>query len=54
MGEAAAVRERLLAVQPGYAVQDALRGSSFEDPAQAEHYARGLRLAGLAEDGCGM
>ncbi len=53
VGEAAAVRERLLAVQPGYTVQDALRGSSFEDSAQAEHYARGLRLAGLAESGSG-
>ena len=49
LDEAAGVRERLLALQPGCTVQDAIRQSPSENPAQVEHYARGLRLAGLPE-----
>ncbi len=49
LGEAAGVRERLLALQPGCTVQAAICQSPSENPAQAEHYAHGLRLAGLSE-----
>ena len=53
LGEAAGVRERLFAIQPGCTVQHVIRESPSENPDQAEHYARGLRLAGLAEGDCG-
>ncbi len=53
LGEAARVRERLLAIQPGYTVQESIRRSPFQDAGQAERYAAGLRLAGLGEGGGG-
>jgi DNA-binding SARP family transcriptional activator/tetratricopeptide (TPR) repeat protein len=47
--EAAQVRERLLAIEPGFNVKQALLHIPYEDPAESEHYAAGLRLAGVAE-----
>ena len=47
--EAATVRERLLTIEPHFTVQEAIRRSPYENPAEMEHYARGLRLAGLPE-----
>ena len=49
MDEAAAVRARLLAIEPGYTVAEALRRTTYEQPSETEHYAAGLRLAGLPE-----
>lgn len=45
--EAAIVRQRLLAIEPGFTVQHFVRLSPFERDADTEHYAKGLRLAGV-------
>ena len=47
--EAASVRGRLLAIEPGYTVAMAIRRSRYEQSSETEHYAQGLRMAGLAE-----
>ena len=47
--EAATVRARLLAIEPAYTVQDAIRHSPFAQPADTAHYAAGLRTAGLPD-----
>ena len=47
--EAAAVLPRLLALEPGFNVRDAVRRAPVTLPADLEHYAEGLRLAGLPE-----
>ena len=47
--EAASVRNRLLAIEPGFSVAEALSRSRYEQPSETEHYAQGLRLAGLPE-----
>ncbi len=47
--EAASVRNRLLAIEPGYTVAEAIRRSRYEQPSETEHYAEGLRLAGVPE-----
>ena len=47
--EAATVLGRLLAIEPRFTVQEAIRRSPYENPAEMEHYAAGLRLAGLSE-----
>ena len=47
--EAATVRDRLLSIEPHFTVQEAIRRSPYENRAEMEHYAAGLRLAGLHE-----
>lgn len=47
--EAASVRARLLAVEPGFSVERFLATSAFEKDEHRDHYADGLRLAGLPE-----
>ncbi len=49
MQEAAVVRRRLLAIDPGFNIERTLRNSCYERPEDREHIARGLRLAGVAE-----
>ncbi len=46
-GEAAAVRSRLLAVEPDFNIAKALRRTPLRLDADRAHYAEGLRLAGL-------
>ncbi len=47
--EAASVTAKLLAIEPGFTVQAAIRRSPLEHAAEVEHYAHGLRQAGLPE-----
>ena len=47
--EAADVRARLLKLEPGFTVQDAIRRAPIVRPEDIAHYAKGLRLAGLPE-----
>ncbi|MCK8784733.1 hypothetical protein M0638_10100 [Roseomonas sp. NAR14] len=47
--EAARVRERLLALEPGFGVGEALRRSALQRDEDLDLYARGLRLAGLPD-----
>jgi DNA-binding SARP family transcriptional activator/TolB-like protein/Flp pilus assembly protein TadD len=47
--EAKAVLARLLELEPGFSVQDAVLRSPFTRPEDVERYADGLRLAGLPE-----
>ena len=47
--EATTVRDRLLAIEPGYNLQMAIRRNPYERAAEMDHYAQGLRLAGLPE-----
>jgi DNA-binding SARP family transcriptional activator/TolB-like protein len=47
--EAATVLARLLALEPGFTVQKFLASAPFEIAAHREHYAAGLRLAGVPE-----
>ncbi len=47
--EAAVVRRRLLAINPGFNIERVLRNSPFERAEDREHLARGLRLAGVTE-----
>ena len=47
--EAEVVRRRLLAIEPGYTVQRFLKTSPFERVDDREHFAAGLRSAGLPE-----
>jgi DNA-binding SARP family transcriptional activator/TolB-like protein len=49
LDEAATVRERLLAIEPAFTVQESIRRSPYENAAEMDHYAAGLRLAGLPE-----
>ncbi len=46
-GEAADVLGRLLAIQPGFSVNGFLADHPFARPGDAQHYADGLRLAGV-------
>ena len=46
--EAAAVRQRLLAIEPDFTIERFLRLSPFEREADREHYAEGLRRAGAS------
>lgn len=48
--EAEIVRRRLLAIEPGFTVAGFVRSSPFERPEDREHFAEGLRLAGLRRD----
>ena len=45
--EAARVCARLLTLEPGFSVQKFLESSPYEKAEHREHYAEGLRLAGL-------
>jgi len=45
---AAETRTALLALEPGFTVEEALRRSPITDPAGRALYAEGLRLGGLA------
>lgn len=47
--EADVVRRRLLAIEPGFTVRRFLKSSPFERAEDREHFAQGLRLAGLPE-----
>jgi tetratricopeptide (TPR) repeat protein len=47
--EANEVMVRLLKLEPGFTVRDAIRRSPIGSPADMERYAKGLRLAGLPE-----
>jgi tetratricopeptide (TPR) repeat protein len=48
--EIAAVRSRLLKLEPGFTVRDAIRRSPIGSPEGIERYADGLRRAGLPEE----
>lgn len=48
--EAQVVRRRLLSIEPGFTVAGFVRSSPFERPEDREHFAEGLRLAGLRLD----
>lgn len=48
--EARALRARLLDLEPGFTISDAVRRSPLTREQDLAHYAEGLRLAGLAED----
>ncbi len=45
--EAEVVRRRLLAIEPGFTVQQFVASSPFARPQDTEHVAQGLRLAGV-------
>jgi len=47
--EAAAVRRRLLALEPGFSVERFLTATPIERQTDREFYAEGLRLAGVSE-----
>ncbi len=47
--EAATVRNRLLAIEPGFTVAEAISCTRYEQPSETKHYALGLRMAGLPE-----
>lgn len=47
--EAAVVRRRLLAIDPGFTVEGHLKNTPFERTQDREHFAQGLRLAGVAD-----
>jgi DNA-binding SARP family transcriptional activator/TolB-like protein len=47
--EAASVRRRLLTLEPGFTVRAAIDRSALTQQADIEHYAEGLRRAGLPE-----
>jgi TolB-like protein len=47
--EAAGLRDELLALEPGFSVQEAIHRSPLLCPADLDRYAEGLRLAGIAE-----
>src|SRR4029077_10747911 len=47
--EAAAVLSRLLKLEAGFTVRDAIRRSPMNVPADVDRYAEGLRRAGLPE-----
>jgi TolB-like protein len=48
--EAAVVRRRLLAIEPDFTVERFITTSPLEREADREHYAQGLRLAGVPEN----
>ena len=47
--EAELVRARLLALEPNFSVSRFLASNAYELPEHSEHYAQGLRLAGIPE-----
>ncbi|HLJ06881.1 MAG TPA: hypothetical protein VKT26_11445, partial [Acetobacteraceae bacterium] len=48
--EAAVVRRRLLELEPDFTVERFIATSPFERDSDREHYAQGLRLAGIPEN----
>ncbi len=52
--EAAVVRRRLLAIDPGFTVRSHLEASPFARQQDRDHFANGLRLAGVAEGEHGL
>ena len=48
--EAAVIRKRLLAFEPGFTLERYIAASPFRDPAATEKLAAGLRLAGITAD----
>ena len=48
--EAAVIRKRLLAFEPGFTLERYIAASPFRDPAATERLAAGLRLAGITAD----
>ena len=48
--EAAAVRRRLLMIEPDFTIERFLAGTPLERESDRIHYAQGLRLAGIPED----
>jgi DNA-binding SARP family transcriptional activator/TolB-like protein len=48
--EAAVARRHLLAIEPDFTVQRFIETSPFERGSDRDHYAQGLRLAGVPED----
>jgi len=49
--EAAVVRRRLLAIEPDFTLERFIATSPLERDADRDHYAQGLRLAGIPENG---
>ncbi len=49
LDEAATVRERLATLEPGFSVTRFLAATPIERPEHREHFAEGLRLAGIPE-----
>jgi DNA-binding SARP family transcriptional activator len=47
--EAAVVRRRLLAIDPGFTVEAHLKNTPFQRAQDREHFAQGLRLAGVPD-----
>jgi DNA-binding SARP family transcriptional activator/TolB-like protein len=47
--EAEIIRHRLMSVEPGFSVERFLLNSPFERESDKQHFAEGLRLAGVAE-----
>jgi len=47
--EAAVVRRRLLAIDPGFTIETHLKNTPFERTQDREHFAQGLRLAGIPD-----
>jgi hypothetical protein len=43
------VRRRLLAIEPNFTIRRFLDSSPFERPQDRNHFAEGLRLAGVSE-----
>jgi hypothetical protein len=53
MQEAAVVCRRLMAIEPDFTVARFLETNPFERPQDRDHFAAGLRLAGVPDDGAG-
>ena len=47
--EAAVVLRRLLAIDPGFTIENYLKASPFVRESDRDHFAQGLRLAGVPE-----
>jgi hypothetical protein len=47
--EAVRVRARLMKIDPAFTVSEALRRICYEQQGERDHYAEGLRLAGVPE-----
>ena len=47
--EAAAARQRLLAIEPDFTIERFMASAPFEREGDRERYAEGLRLAGIPE-----
>jgi DNA-binding SARP family transcriptional activator/TolB-like protein len=52
--EASVVRRRLLAIEPDFTIEHFVATSPLERESDREHYAQGLRLAGVPENAAGL